>query len=123
MTTPGQKHYTCSTCGKSYRFWGGVDDCQRKHEQNLRYTCDKDGCGKGFNSKFRFQLHLRTHDGQRPFQGGGGEKFSHNMLKQILFFFYTGKIIFVVLLQTDGILNINIDFPFHPCISVSMLQL
>lgn len=52
-----------------------------------------------------------------------GEKFSHNMLEQILFFFYTGKIIFVVLLQTDGILNINIDFPFHPCISVSMLQL
>ena len=48
-----------------------MDDCQRRHEANLRYTCHKEGCGKGFNSKFRFQLHLRTHDGQRPFQGGG----------------------------------------------------
>jgi len=67
----GQKHYTCSTCGKSYRFWGGVDDCQRRHDANLRYACEKKGCGKGFNSKFRFQLHMRTHDGERPFQGGG----------------------------------------------------
>ena len=25
-------------------------------------------CGKGFNSKFRLGLHLRTHSGERPFK-------------------------------------------------------
>ena len=84
MKSSGQKHYTCSTCGKSYRFWGGVDDCQRRHEKNLRYTCEKEGCGKGFNSKFRFQLHLRTHDGQRPFQGCGKRNISISFFFMII---------------------------------------
>ena len=47
----GQKQYTCSVCGKSFRFWGGVDDCQRRHEQDMRYKCTSPGCGKAFNSK------------------------------------------------------------------------
>ena len=32
----GDKQYTCPTCGKSYRFWNGLDNCLRKHEVRMR---------------------------------------------------------------------------------------
>ena len=32
----------------------------------MRYTCDQ--CGKSFNGKFRFRLHMRIHSGVRPFK-------------------------------------------------------
>ena len=33
----------------------------------MRYKCEVQGCGKSFNSKFRFEQHQRTHDGVKPF--------------------------------------------------------
>ena len=63
----GEKLYTCPTCGKSYRFWNGLDDCQRRHDNDMRYKCNWQGCDKGFNNKFRFDQHMRTHDGVKPF--------------------------------------------------------
>jgi hypothetical protein len=29
----GHKLYCCAVCGKGFRFWGGADDCKRRHEQ------------------------------------------------------------------------------------------
>lgn len=64
----GQKRYYCTVCGKGFRFWGGSDDCQRKHDKNLRYVCTAEHCTKGFNSRYRLEVHSRTHSGQKPFQ-------------------------------------------------------
>jgi len=64
----GQKDFFCSTCGKGFRFWCGVNNCQRRHEQNFRHKCPKEGCDKAFNTTFRLKTHMRTHDGTRPFK-------------------------------------------------------
>ena len=66
FVSSGEKLYTCSVCGKSYRFWGGFDNCLRRHSGDMRYACEK--CGKTFNSAFRLSLHMRIHDGVRPFK-------------------------------------------------------
>ena len=66
LNISGTKLYTCPVCGKSYRFWGGQDNCLRRHNGDMRYKCNQ--CGKTFKDKFRLTLHMRIHNGARPFK-------------------------------------------------------
>jgi len=47
--------------------------CEATHAGVFRFPCPHQNCAKKFQTRFRLDLHLRTHDGRRPFKCPGCE--------------------------------------------------
>ena len=83
----GLRLYICQACGKSHRWKDEMQKCENTHAGIFKFPCHHDKCTKKFQTRlriienkayfnvdiyrFRLDLHLRTHDGRRPFQCPG----------------------------------------------------
>lgn len=61
-----RKEYGCSECGKSFNQRVAYNMHVRIHTGVKPHQCDQ--CGKAFSRKMLLKQHLRTHSGERPYQ-------------------------------------------------------
>lgn len=54
--------HTCPTCGKKFAKKYNQKIHQRRHQGDLPFVCEYDGCGKGFMWRSSFLRHLRVHE-------------------------------------------------------------
>ncbi|XP_077345938.1 uncharacterized protein LOC143989601 isoform X1 [Lithobates pipiens] len=62
---PTDKRFSCTECGKCFRFKSGFNRHKRIHTGEKPYSCPK--CGKCFVQKSDLATHLRTHTGEKPY--------------------------------------------------------
>jgi len=60
-----EKLYVCHGCGKNFKYRHQRRMCENKHIGKFIHPCGL--CDKAFNDKRRFQQHMRTHTGEKPF--------------------------------------------------------
>ncbi|XP_028039632.1 zinc finger protein 77-like [Bombyx mandarina] len=61
----GQRDWTCPGCGAlQLTRWHAERHCKPK----TRHVCSVLGCGKMFTTKTNLNIHVRTHNGERPFE-------------------------------------------------------
>ena len=62
------KKNICKICQKSFSTLGNMRNHITTIHQNIRpYKCEFPGCNKQYSIASRYQVHLRTHIGKRPF--------------------------------------------------------
>ncbi|XP_069605132.1 oocyte zinc finger protein XlCOF22-like isoform X2 [Ranitomeya imitator] len=60
-----KKSFSCSECGKYFKWKIDLDRHQRTHTGEKPFSCSE--CGKCFNQKWHLVSHQRTHTGEKPF--------------------------------------------------------
>ncbi|XP_077106649.1 gastrula zinc finger protein XlCGF66.1-like isoform X2 [Ranitomeya variabilis] len=60
-----KERFSCSECGKCFKWKTNLDSHQRTHRQEKPFSCSE--CGKCFNQKVNLDSHQRTHKGEKPF--------------------------------------------------------
>uniref|UniRef100_UPI002540F0A1 zinc finger protein 436-like n=1 Tax=Euleptes europaea TaxID=460621 RepID=UPI002540F0A1 len=72
----GEKPYTCSLCGKSFKASSSLNLHQRLHTGEKPYKCLE--CGKGFHLLTTLTSHQIIHTGEKPYKCSDcGKGFSH----------------------------------------------
>ncbi|XP_077346241.1 uncharacterized protein LOC143989836 [Lithobates pipiens] len=62
---PTEKRFSCTECGKGFRFKSNLDVHKRSHTGEKPYSCPE--CGKCFSSKFNLKVHIKSHTGEKPY--------------------------------------------------------
>ncbi|XP_077346004.1 uncharacterized protein LOC143989632 [Lithobates pipiens] len=62
---PTDRRFSCTECGKSFRFKSRLNVHKRSHTGEKPYSCSE--CGKCFSHKVNLQTHQRSHTGEKPY--------------------------------------------------------
>ncbi|XP_073467457.1 uncharacterized protein [Aquarana catesbeiana] len=62
---PTDKRFSCTECGKGFRYISRLNEHKRSHMVEKSYSCTK--CGKCFRSKYGLNVHTRSHMGEKPY--------------------------------------------------------
>ncbi|XP_077341441.1 uncharacterized protein LOC143986907 [Lithobates pipiens] len=62
---PTEKRFSCTECGKCFRFKSHLNRHKRSHTGEKPYSCPE--CGKCFSLKSSLSKHQRSHTGQKPY--------------------------------------------------------
>uniref|UniRef100_A0A673AJH7 C2H2-type domain-containing protein n=1 Tax=Sphaeramia orbicularis TaxID=375764 RepID=A0A673AJH7_9TELE len=65
-SSPSQRPYRCSECGKAFKGSSGLKYHMRDHTGERPYRCTE--CGKSFKRSSLLSIHQRVHTGVRAFQ-------------------------------------------------------
>ena len=66
--SPSKKKNECEICKKSFSTSGNMRNHYLTIHQNYRpYMCEYPGCSKKYSILSRYQVHMRTHQGKKPF--------------------------------------------------------
>ena len=66
--TTNKNQTICHICHKPFSTLGNMRNHIMSIHQNYRpYKCTYPGCNKRYSIENRFQVHLRTHNGEKPF--------------------------------------------------------
>jgi len=55
-----------ASCSKAFKSKLGLKNHKLDHNENYRYLCPQ--CGKGFNYRTTFDMHINKHDGRKPYK-------------------------------------------------------
>ncbi|XP_077345883.1 uncharacterized protein LOC143989572 [Lithobates pipiens] len=61
---PTEKSFSCTECGKCFRFKSKLNQHKRSHTGEKPYSCPE--CGKCFSQKSSLCTHQRLHTGEKP---------------------------------------------------------
>ncbi|XP_077341434.1 uncharacterized protein LOC143986901 [Lithobates pipiens] len=62
---PTEKSFSCTECGKCFRFKSDLNVHKRSHIGEKLYFCPE--CGKCFSQKSHLYTHKRSHTGEKPY--------------------------------------------------------
>ncbi|XP_051956005.1 zinc finger protein 184-like [Xyrauchen texanus] len=62
----GERPYTCHECGKRFTVKAHLNRHIRVHTEDKPYTCHQ--CGNSFKYKDSLNVHMRVHTGERPYK-------------------------------------------------------
>ena len=63
-----KKKNVCYICNKSFSTLGNMrNHIKTIHEKNRPFKCKYPGCNKEYSIESRYEVHLRTHKGEKPF--------------------------------------------------------
>ncbi|KAG1929082.1 gastrula zinc finger protein XlCGF8.2DB-like [Pimephales promelas] len=63
--TKSNSDFTCSHCGRSFNHKRNFEVHVRTHTGEKPYTCQQ--CGKSFTQKQNLKVHMRIHNGEKPY--------------------------------------------------------
>ncbi|KAJ8719292.1 hypothetical protein PYW08_011467 [Mythimna loreyi] len=88
-----EREWWCARCGASaVSRWLAARHCSPR----ARRACPVPGCGKTYTSTTNLSVHLRTHNGERPFECNDcGKKFSSKNTLQIHIRIHTGALPYI----------------------------
>ncbi|XP_073467426.1 uncharacterized protein [Aquarana catesbeiana] len=62
---PTEKRFSCTKCGKGFRYKSHLNEHKRSHTGEKTYSCPE--CGKCFSQKSHLDTHQRSHTGEKPY--------------------------------------------------------